>query len=202
MIDQGIEKFHIWGQGKGHGEHFWYKNFDINFYLIRGETTRKALDLPDDIPTGDPGFIMPELLPIKPDKSFGITYAPHNQNRKHHPAKCYKMGCDDYFDVMIHRAFFVDRLKRLIRSKFVLTNSLHVAILCRAYNVPFAVSLLDGEKFSFPTKWDDIFDWLGVELEIVKDYKSGLKWWNKNIKGTDLPDTKHILKTLPKEIFK
>jgi hypothetical protein len=102
---------------------------------------------------------------------------------------------------MIERGFFEERMERLVKSEFVLTNSLHVTIICLAYKVPFAVSLLDGENFSFPPKWDDVFEWVGISFEKVKNYEQGLKWWNENVKGKRLPSARKILKTFPKHIF-
>jgi len=201
LRNAGIKKVHIWGQGRGHDNVFDKSEYDVEFHLVRGDRTKTDYDLPNTVPTGDPAFILPLIFPIDADKSFGITYAPHMQNRKDIIAKKKQMGFDDYFDVMFQKGIFPDRLKRLVKSEFVLTNSLHVTIVCLAYNVPFSVCLREDENFVMPDKWKDVFEWCGLNFEIVHNYKQGLKWWKKEVKGKELPDAKKILDSFPKHIF-
>ena len=86
---------------------------------------------------------------------------------------------DEYFDIKIPNNRFESALKEIISYKFVLTNSLHGVIICQAYNIPYAISLLPGEKLDARDKWDDLAGWLGIKdkLIFVKNYKEGLKWW-------------------------
>ena len=109
---------------------------------------------------------MPYICPAKRKNEYGILYAPHNQNRNNLIEKSKLLGFTDYFDEMITRPFLVDRLTRLINAEFVITNSLHVSIICLAYGVPFCVSVLEGEHFSFPPKWHDVFNWAGIKFSI------------------------------------
>jgi hypothetical protein len=193
--NDGIKIVHIWGQGRGHGKVFDMDNYDVRCYLVRGEQTRDEYGL--DCPVGDPGFIMPKIFPFKHKPLFGVTYAPHHSNRKNVASKLGALECKDWFDVMIHRDIFYERLKRLLCSEFVLTNSLHTMIICRAYGVPFAMSLLDGENLSFPPKWTDVCGWLGIEFELVKNYTQGYQWWHENIKGKRLRNVQPIIDSWP-----
>lgn len=197
----GIKKFHIWGQGKGTGQTFDYRNYDINFYLVRGETTKQELKLPQNIPTGDPGFVMPLVCPIERQISKQIIYAPHHSNRNNLNTKKQILQYTDYFDVMIPRDKFIEKLHQLVNSEFVITNSLHISIICIAYGVPFCVCLLKGEKYNYPTKWIDVFDWIGIKLKLCASKEEGINWWNTEVKNHPIPNAQHILNTFPKHIF-
>lgn len=64
---------------------------------------------------------------------------------------------------------------RIAGASFVLTGSLHGAILAQAYGVPWA-AYSDG-YVDAPPKWADWGAYLGVEINFVKNLREGQEWW-------------------------
>ena len=186
----GIKTVHVMGQGRGHGDVFDKDKYDVRFHLVRGGLTAQDYDV--DCPQGDPGFIMPMVMPMERVVEHPVTYVPHNSNLKGAESRLEELRAKEVVSVWVEKGEFRPALQRIINSDFVLTNSLHCMILCLVYKVPFAVSLLEGENLSFPRKWEDVCMWLGIDFVKVKDYQEGFYWWNSTIKGVDLPDVQHI----------
>jgi len=198
----GMKEIHVWGQGKGTGEKFDPKKYNVKFHLIRGETTRKDLDLDSSIPTGDPGFVMPLISDIKRNNIKDTIYMPHWQHRKNIKEKQKLWSFSKYIDIMMSKENFLPVLDQLVNAQFVMTTSLHVSIICLAYKVPFCVIKTKEEKLSYyPNKWNDVFDWVGVKMKVCNNLVEGVGWWRENVKDHEIPDPKNILDTFPFYIF-
>jgi hypothetical protein len=112
------------------------------------------------------------------------------------------------------RRSFWGKVKDIIKAKFVLTNSLHTAIVSHAYHVPWALSMLPGEHFHSAFKWKDVLGYLGITIDksspnydadlglnVVKNYEDGLRWYNEfGIKGR-IPDRLPLIKAFPYPII-
>lgn len=74
----------------------------------------------------------------------------------------------------------MSKLREIVSSKFVLTNSFHTAVISHAYGTPWALCLADGDQLSFPDKWRDFFEFLGIKNRpvAVRNYAEGLQWWD------------------------
>lgn len=198
----GVKKIHIWGQGKGTGESFNPENYNVKFHLIRGDTTRKQLCLDDDIPTGDPGFVMPLICDIKREEIKNTIYMPHHEHRKNLDKKRELWKFDTYIDIMIDRNSFMSVLKKLVNAEFVMTTSLHVSVICLAYKVPFCVIKTENERLNYyPEKWKDVFDWVGIPFGVYDNPQDGYSWWQKNVSNHNIPHPENILRTFPLHIF-
>jgi hypothetical protein len=198
----GMKEIHVWGQGKGTGEKFNPKDYNVKFHLIRGETTRKDLGLDSSIPTGDPGFVMPLICNIQRKKATNIIYMPHWQHREKIQVKEKLWGFNKYIDIMMPKESFLPVLDQLANARFVMTTSLHVSIICLAYKVPFCIIKTKEENLSYyPKKWDDVFDWVGVKMQVCDNFAEGVSWWRENVKDREIPDPKNILDTFPFNIF-
>lgn len=68
-----------------------------------------------------------------------------------------------------------ETVDRIAGAKFVLTGSLHGAILAQAYGIPWA-AFNDGCVDS-PSKWEDWGAYLGVDVAFVRDLREGWQWW-------------------------
>ena len=200
-------KLLVWGQGKGHGEYFdindphYAKKVDIR--AVRGPHTIRQLNLNPDIPLGDPGFLLPLLFPMEKNKSLcKIIYMPHHSNRNNINDKLRNLGAEKYIDIMFKKEEFWNKLKELISAKFVLTSSLHTAIVAHAYNVPWALCLVNGESLNFPDKWRDLFEYLGIynNFKIVKNYKEGLDWWKKVGSKAKIPSLTPLINSFPYQV--
>lgn len=185
MVDWlDIPELYIWGQGKGHGEFFDIRSElytrKVKIFAVRGPHTIRQLNLNEQTPLGDPALLMPMFFKIGGNPSqYKITYIPHWTNRKDWDVKKDKLGAERFVDVMCSRRRFFSKLNEIVSSKFVLTNSLHTAIICHAYETPWALCLADGDELNFPDKWRDFFEFLGIDnkARIVKNYTEGLEWW-------------------------
>jgi hypothetical protein len=80
-------------------------------------------------------------------------------------------------DFAAHRTRQLWELVDLIAgASFVLTGSLHAAILAQVYGVPWAV--FDDGYIDFPPKWEDWCAYLGIRPSYVKSLAEGRQWWN------------------------
>lgn len=66
-------------------------------------------------------------------------------------------------------------IHRIAGAGFVLTGSLHGAILAQAYGVPWAA--YDDGYVDVPEKWSDWAEYLGVRIVFATDFKTGMDWW-------------------------
>jgi hypothetical protein len=147
---------------------------------------------------------------VKKDPSrYKITYIPHHTNRAGWSRKIKEIGAERYVDIMCSRSAFWTKLREIVSSKFVLTNSLHAAIICQAYGVPWALCLPEGDEINFPDKWIALFEFLGIDNQgnAVKDYAEGLKWWQDIGSKAKTRDLLPLLDSFPlpiknKEILK
>jgi len=199
-----VPKVVVWGQGKGQGDFF-----DINdekyskkvsIFAVRGPNTIRQLKLRSDIPTGDPGFLLSLLFPIKKDESkHKIVYIPHHTNRKNIQKRLKSIGAEKYINIMFKKENFFETLTEIVSSRFVLTNSLHIVIAAQSYHVPWALCLAEGESLNMPDKWKDIFEYLGIlnNFKIVKNYEEGIKWWKEVGVNAKVPSLLPLIKSFP-----
>lgn len=160
----------------------------LEIYALRGPVTSRALGRLD-VPLGDPGFLLPEVLSLRCAPHHGkIIYAPHWHNRSREAwAEC------EMFNVEVRQEDFIGRAAYLKGSRFVLTNSMHVAIFCLAYGIPFAPALRPGEHCDKPRKWEDVFEWLGIPLVWHTDFQTASIWYS-DVGSAKLPDLTPLLK--------
>jgi len=123
---------------------------------------------------------LPYIYPIKRISDGKVRYIPHHKNRIGLAEKLGILKADDFVDVLIKRGHALSNVEKIVNSRFVLTNSLHTAIIAQAYGTPWAASLLEGEEFNMPMKWKDVTEFLGIcqDFETVKDFDQGYQWWN------------------------
>jgi coenzyme F420-reducing hydrogenase beta subunit len=197
-------QLYIWGQGKGHGEYFDIKREPyenkLKIFAVRGPHTITQLKLNENTPTGDPALLMPIFFKIERDPSqYKITYIPHHSNRKGWDKKLKQLGAERYVDIMCSRRQFWSRVREIVSSKFVLTNSLHAAILSQAYGVPWALCLAENDELNFPDKWVDFFEYLGLapQANSVLNYTEGIKWWENTGTKARIRDLKPLLDSFP-----
>ena len=180
-----VPELYVWGQGKGHGEFFDIRSEPyakkVKIFAVRGPYTISQLNLDEKTPQGDPALLMPLFFKIRRNPSqHKISYIPHWTNRADWDVKKRKLGAERFVDVMCTRRRFWSKLKEIVSSKFVLTNSFHTAVICHAYGTSWALCLADGDELNFPDKWRDFFEFLGIEHETVavRNYAEGLQWWS------------------------
>lgn len=199
---------HIWGIGAGsYGNNPLKIHSNMRIHAVRGPLTRKIVELDEKIPMGDPGFIIPYIIPLTKHETDRVTYVPHHStlsqvNRKSTDVVA-DIGANDYINVMSERGNLENTLNSLASSKFVLTSTLHTAILCISYGIPWAPIQIPGEVIGgghHPIKWLDVMKWLNIPDEqfyFVKDYKGGIAWWETVGSKIKIPDLEPLIKSFP-----
>jgi hypothetical protein len=86
-------------------------------------------------------------------------------------------------------------LRRIAGADFVLTGSLHGAILAQAFGVPWAV-YHDG-YLDAPAKWTDWAAYLGIDIELVRTLKDGWNWWKQTGSRGRTRDLGPLLNSFP-----
>lgn len=92
-------------------------------------------------------------------------------------------------------AHFWDAIAQIAGASFVLTGSLHGAILAQAYGVPWAA--YDDGFVDAPAKWGDWAAYLGVDLAFVQTLAQGQQWWQRHGRQGRLRDLTALLHAFP-----
>ncbi len=89
-------------------------------------------------------------------------------------------------------------VRRIAGADFVLTGSLHGAILAQAFGVPWA-AYHDG-YLDAPAKWTDWAAYLGVDIALVQTLRDGRDWWRQHGAKGHVRDLKPLLHSFPYKI--
>lgn len=88
-----------------------------------------------------------------------------------------------------------DTVRLIAGADFVLTGSLHGAILAQAFGVPWAA--YDDGYVDAPSKWTDWAAYLNIDLELVETLKDGRSWWEHIGRLGRIHSLSRLLKTFP-----
>jgi hypothetical protein len=194
------------------------------FYAVRGPRTVAGLDLPADTPLGDPALLLPQLKQDKVERHNRTLVIPHFYRSDQMPAKqrCSLTGCDEVLPMRVIGAPAPGRrisprrlpglvcawvrlglpirsawpaIHRIAGADFVLTGSLHGAILAQAYDVPWAA--YDDGYIDAPPKWLDWAAYLGIRLEFVTNLAAGQGWWLGEGRRGKVRDLDSLLQAFP-----
>jgi hypothetical protein len=100
------------------------------------------------------------------------------------------------YGIQIHSLW--SALRRIAGADFVLTGSLHGAILSQTFGVPWA-AYHDG-YVDTPPKWTDWAAYLGIDIELVQTLRDGRNWWRQSGYRGRVRDLEPLLKSFPYEI--
>lgn len=131
---------------------------------VRGPISRAALRLPEDTPMGDPGLLAPLVHAPRPIADGGRTICiPHFHDPRGDEALRGLAGTDAVVRPRIARS--IEALRALLDviagADFVLSASLHGAIIACAYGRPFA--FWDNGHLDLPLKWQDFSRSIGID---------------------------------------
>lgn len=167
-------------------------------YGVRGPLSRDLLGLPSDTPLGDPGLLMPLLHSPRPSArtSGRVACMAHFYERDQVEALATAAGgavtlspavsSDDELRVLIDDIASAD---------FLLTGSLHGAIIAAAYGRPFA--FWDTGFIDIPFKWRDFAASIGIEMPFCTTLEEGLSAYGAIAGDIRLPDLAPILGCCP-----
>ncbi|RVT90186.1 polysaccharide pyruvyl transferase family protein [Sphingomonas crocodyli] len=170
------------------------------FFGVRGPETREALKLPADTVMGDPGLLAPLLhTPNYCYETAGksVCFA-HVHDAKAPEDVLGMSGADILLSPVIDssEAALRSLLDKIASADFVLTASLHAAIIACAYGRPFA--FWDNGHVDIPFKWRDFAGSVGIPSVFVKDLSEGREVYERQIKPRlKLPPFAPILDVCP-----
>jgi hypothetical protein len=197
----------------------------LRLFAVRGPDTAAGLHLPADTPLGDPALLTPQLLPVPRQPHGRSIVMPHFSRLTLMTAAERRLAtsCDDAISPLVRmprnaarslltspralmrrarrwrRGFapfgVYGALARVAGARFVLTGSLHGAILAQAFGVPWAC-YYDG-YLDAPAKWQDWGAYLGVDIEAVATLADGERWWHRTGHRGRVRDLAPLLRAFP-----
>lgn len=175
------------------------KNMKIpKFFGVRGYLSSKMLNLNAGSVVGDSAFLLPFMLPdINPSNDNGNVLIPHFSDLRADETLLSLYGGDRVLRTNIPNNFDAveEFTKDLASAKFILTSSLHGAILAYTYGIPFAV--LNAGAIDCPFKWVDFMSTTGLETRFVVNLDEGLKYSKDAVIKEKYFNISPLIKTCP-----
>lgn len=150
---------------------------------VRGPWSASELGLGSEIPMGDPALLLPALyIPSAREKFVGRTVCiPHFHDTRSDKELLSLTGADLILRPNIKPS--LDAIERFIdalnSAQFILTASLHGAIVAAAYGRPFAY--WNSGNIDLPIKWQDFSESVNIPMVFVNDVAEGLSHYEKDI---------------------
>lgn len=194
------------------------------FHAVRGPRTVVGLELPSATPIGDPALLLPQLYPHQAPRHRRTLFIPHIFHMDGPSASMWRQrtGCDEVLSTWVvstwpprgdialwdladllrariklgvvpHTAWWT--VDRIIGADFVLTGSLHGAVLAQAYGIPWAA--YDHGVGNVPEQWLDWAEYIDVNLAQVANLADGLRWWERYGVHGRIRDLQPLLKAFP-----
>ena len=196
----------------------------LRIHAVRGPHTIARLGLPAGTPLGDPVLLLPRLTMRLIPPHGRTVVVPHISRARLLPASQRRRltGCDELVSPHVIQTQRLGRagwlrsvlglgktwlrqgqpprtpwsaVERIAGADFVLTGSLHGAILAQAYGVPWS-AYHDG-YIDHPAKWLDWAAFLGIELEFVSTLAEGRQWWQSKGRRGAIRDLAPLLNAFP-----
>jgi len=170
------------------------------FLGVRGPATRDALGLPKDTVLGDPGLLAPLFHEARPHpETSGRTICIRHVHDNRSDAELLEMaGTDLLLSPVIPASESALReiIDKIVSADFVLTASLHGAIIACAYGTPFC--FWDNGLVDIPFKWED-FAWsVGIEARFVRTLEEGRRVYEESYRpNIVIPRLSDILNVAP-----
>lgn len=165
-------KVFVWGTGYRTDEETLRAAPNLHFRAVRGPLTRDTLWLSQSTALGDPALVLPRFFdaPLPNGQAVSIPHWEH--------ADAKAAAGTTLLSPMVDRSKVLDTALTIARSEFVLTGSLHGAIVAQAYNVPWAFWAENGDKDGY-LKWLDWAQFLGLgAITPCKTLAEGEAWWS------------------------
>ena len=141
---------------------------------VRGPLTASALKLGATVPRGDPALLLPALYTPRPALSAGRSVCiPHFWDDRTDAEQLVMSGCEQVLrpNLPNSRRRLLEMVDAIAASDFVLSASLHGAIVAAAYGRPFA--FWDNGRLDVPFKWRDTAALLDMPAVFASDLATG-----------------------------
>lgn len=155
----------------------------VDILAVRGTITAAEVQANSGVPIGDPGLLMPALYSPKPVARYAgkKVCIPHFHDRRDDAAILMASGCDLVLRTSVPNELHAieEFLDRLTSANFVLSGSLHGAILAVAYGVPYAY--WDSGTIDLPLKWEDFSTSIGTPTIFVRNVEDGIAVYRQQL---------------------
>lgn len=170
------------------------------FFGVRGPRTRDILELPPETVLGDPGLLAPLFHVPSPHAATAgkAICIPHVEDPKSEAELLACSGSEAIVYPVIDssEAALRDILDKIAGAEFVLTGSLHGAIIACAYGVPFA--FWDSGHIDAPFKWEDFAFSIATEPRFAANLAEGRTIWAQHTRPClQLPSLAAMLDVCP-----
>jgi len=154
----------------------------VDILAVRGPLTRRALGLPQETPYGDPALLLPSLYQARPQSGEGHSLCiPHFLDDRTDAELLALSGCTKILRMGIPRG--LEKIEGVIDeicgAAFVLSASLHGAIVSAAYGVPFA--FWQNGSFDIIFKWVDFAASVNIPCKLAENLESGMHLYESEI---------------------
>ncbi len=170
-----------------------------SFFGVRGPLTRNSLGMPPATAMGDPGllaplFHKPRVLPGYANRPVCI---PHFYDPKPANELLKSSGADVVLrpEIPATEQALREILDKIANASFVLTGSLHGAIIACAYGRPFA--FWDNGHVDIPFKWSDFASSVNIPCVFVRNVKEGWEAYRDFAPQIRIPPLAPILEVCP-----
>lgn len=196
----------------------------LQIYAVRGPLTVSGLGLCPDTPLGDPALLLPRLTKLRMAAHGHTILVPHYHRAWLMPVSQRRLltGCDKVVSPLVVQRQRLGQpgwirkmrelnsvwrrlgiqphttwgaVKQIAGASFVLTGSLHGAIIAQAYGIPWAA--YDDGYVDAPPKWQDWAAYLGIRIEFVTTLAAGQQWWQKAGRQGKVRDLDALLAAFP-----
>jgi hypothetical protein len=187
----------IWGAGYWGDEQVKALLPRLDIRMVRGPITRQFVG--KDVPIGDPGLLLPLFFPASALRNQKVLAVPHCNNLAAYAKKERSLpGGTEICSCMVKKSNWWERAGMILAAEFVITNSLHTAILRQAYGLPWAFWLHRQDSWDKPVKWYDWFGSLGLPApQPSRDLDGCRRWWETVGKFGQSPPLEPMLKVFP-----
>jgi hypothetical protein len=155
----------------------------IMIFGVRGPLTRDALSLPTSTVMGDPGFLLPLLHKARKHSAFdGKTVCiPHILDKRDDATLLAMAGTDLILSPVIegNDEGLREIIDKIVSAKFVLSASLHGAIVAASYGVPFA--FWGNGHLDVPFKWEDLSASISIPALFPQNLHEAQLVWNDQL---------------------
>lgn len=172
----------------------------VEILAVRGPITASEVHAGPNVPMGDPGLLMPALYSPTRDAAFTgkRICVPHFHDVRDDRTLLEESGCD-----VVLRTSLPNELKaieefidRLTSADFVLSGSLHGAILAAAYGIPYGY--WNSGSVDLPLKWKDFSRSIGTPTVFVHNAEEGVAVYKQQIEKTiRIPSVLELLVCAP-----
>lgn len=174
-----------WGSGiREPGDFCEFNRERVEFLAVRGPVSASNLRLGSGIPLGDPALLLPALYSPKKNPRFvgKSVCIPHYNDKRPDSELLELTGCDLILRPNLRPdvAAIYEFIDALCSAKFILSASLHGAVVAAAYEVPF--SYWDNEQLDIPTKWADFSELVSIKPRFAKDLSEAIMHYETAIR--------------------